>query len=56
LGEFRTQSLEEVFSGEIYMKFIEAHKKNELGDYPACLGCERCFLQSAPSITYQNFL
>ena len=42
-GDLRTQSLDEIFSSEAYLKFIKAHQENQLNDYPVCLGCERCF-------------
>lgn len=46
-GDLRSQTLEEIFSNELYRKFIKAHQKNELSDYPVCLGCERCVTGSA---------
>lgn len=45
-GDLRIQTLKEIFTGEAYVKFIKAHQTNDLSDYPVCLGCERCFLES----------
>lgn len=42
-GNLRETSLEEIFAGEIYREFIEAHLANQIDDYPVCVGCERCF-------------
>lgn len=42
-GNLRTQTLDEVFSGDFYNRFIQAHKENKLDDYPVCVNCERCF-------------
>jgi len=42
-GNLRTHSLEEIFAGETYRNFIDAHLANRIEDYPVCVGCERCF-------------
>ena len=42
-GNLREQSLAEIFAGETYRKFIEAHLANQIEVYPVCVGCERCF-------------
>ncbi|KZN37878.1 hypothetical protein N480_14135 [Pseudoalteromonas luteoviolacea S2607] len=42
-GNLRKQQLSEIFAGEKYTDFIEAHKKNEISQYDVCVKCERCF-------------
>jgi len=43
LGNLRSQSLEEIFSGPAYAEFIRCHVEERLENYPLCLTCERCF-------------
>lgn len=40
-GSLRQQSLEEIFSSQEYLKFLLAHKTNELSAYPICQNCEK---------------
>lgn len=42
LGNLRTQSLAEIFSGPQYTEFIQSHVDNRLWGYPVCGACERC--------------
>ena len=42
-SNLREQSLAEIFAGETYRKFIEAHLANQIEVYPVCGGCEHCF-------------
>jgi radical SAM protein with 4Fe4S-binding SPASM domain len=41
LGNLRENSLEDIFSGEKYTRFIRAMRENRLGEYPFCRNCER---------------
>ncbi len=41
LGNLRTQTLEEIFSGESYLRFVHCHLENDLSNYPVCANCER---------------
>ncbi len=41
-GNLRQQTVEDVFAGESYRAFIEAHLANDLRGYTVCEGCERC--------------
>lgn len=43
LGNLRSQSLEEIFSGPAYEEFIRCHVEDRLESYPVCLKCERCY-------------
>ncbi len=40
-GDLRTQSIYEIYHGEIYEKFIAAHKSGNLDDYKLCKGCDQ---------------
>jgi radical SAM protein with 4Fe4S-binding SPASM domain len=43
LGNLRTQSLDEIFLGQEYQKFIQSHIDDRLENYPVCQHCERCY-------------
>jgi len=43
LGNLRTQSVEEIFFGAEYSKFIQRHIENRLEAYPVCAKCDRCY-------------
>ncbi|MFK4259162.1 radical SAM/SPASM domain-containing protein [Agrobacterium tumefaciens] len=45
LGNLRNSNLREIFEGEIYRNFINAHISNELSSLSPCNKCEKCFLQ-----------
>lgn len=40
-GNLKTQTLEEIFSSEAYLKFIDNHKKGDLSQMLVCQGCEK---------------
>lgn len=40
-GNLRDQSLEEIFSSPEYLRFLLAHKTDDLSAYPVCQGCEK---------------
>ena len=40
-GNLREQTLEEIFSGPEYLKFVIAHQTKQLAAYPICQNCEK---------------
>lgn len=42
LGNLREMTLDDVFRGLAYARFVAAHIENRLEDYLPCLTCERC--------------
>jgi MoaA/NifB/PqqE/SkfB family radical SAM enzyme len=40
-GNLRDQSLEEIFSGPEYQRFVIAHRSGAADDYPVCATCEK---------------
>jgi hypothetical protein len=43
LGSLKTQSLQDIFLGEVYRKFVHAHRTNQLEPYPLCSHCHKDF-------------
>ncbi len=41
-GNLRDRSLAEIFGGEAYRTFIDAHMNQQLGGYPVCSACDGC--------------
>lgn len=41
LGNLRNQTLEEIFTGLEYFRFVRAHLANDLEDYKICQNCEK---------------
>jgi hypothetical protein len=42
-GSLKTQSLQEIFQGDVYRRFIRAHQVNQLEPYPLCSHCHKDF-------------
>lgn len=42
LGNLREMTLDDLFHGPAYTRFLAAHMANRLEDYPPCQTCERC--------------
>jgi hypothetical protein len=43
LGNLRHQTVAEVFTGPVYIDFIQSHIDNRLDNYRVCQACERCY-------------
>ncbi len=40
-GNLKNQTLEEIFNGEPYKRFVNSHLNGDLKDYPVCQNCEK---------------
>lgn len=41
-GSLHNNTLQEIFNSKDYLKFIDAHLRNDLEKYPVCQRCEKC--------------
>jgi hypothetical protein len=41
LGDLRMQSIKQIYEGEKYQNFLDAHQSGELDAYPLCKGCDQ---------------